>query len=125
MLSAAAVAMANEISVYDLRTIGLKSPIGIEDVPQVGWKIHSSDRAFRQKAYRIQVSTDKNFSGRLLWDSGKVKSDNSINARLHSDAIPSSPVKVYWRVKVWGTDSSESPWSLPASYVTGPKNDPA
>ena len=125
IISTAAAAASNEISVYDLRTIGLKSPIGIEEAPLVGWKIHSSDRGFRQKAYRLQVSATKDFSGRLLWDSGKVKSDNSINVRLHSNAIPAASARIYWRVKVWGTDSSESPWSIPAHYVTGPKGEPA
>lgn len=109
---------ANEISVYELRCGGLISPVGIESVPALGWKIHSSDRNFLQSAYRIQFSDNDSFTGKLLWDSGKVSSDNSTDVRL--TGIRLRPMTEYfWRVRIWGIDGSESAWSRPAKFVSG------
>lgn len=55
------------MKVYDLRTLKLTNPIGIEQTPTFSWKL-SSDKTDSQTAYRIIVKS----GGKTVWDSDKL-----------------------------------------------------
>ena len=61
---------------YDFRTEYRENPIGLtEKAPRFSWKIESDEKDTVQTSYEIKV-TDEN--GKLVWDSGKKISDQSV-----------------------------------------------
>jgi alpha-L-rhamnosidase len=95
------------------------NPLGIDVVqPRLSWQVESDQRGTRQTAYRILVAaseTDRS-SGSVLWDSGKVLSDQSIHVPYKGPALLSGQ-RVYWKVLVWdevGQESESSPawWEM-------------
>lgn len=113
---------AAEIIATELKVEYKTNPIGIDITnPRLSWEIISSKRSFIQQAYQIRVADSekklKNIKN-LLWNSGKVSSDKSNQVEYKGEAIKSG-VRVYWQVKVWGTDGSESQWSNIAYWETG------
>jgi len=102
---------------YDLRTEHMSNPIGIDAArPRLGWKLQSDRQHVWQSAYRIQAAPDPDFS-QLLWDSGRVESDQSQHVPYGGPPL-SSTERVYWRVKVWD-DQEESQFSEPAYFEMG------
>lgn len=85
-------------------------PLGIDvRQPRLSWQMHSTRRGARQTAYRvIAASTPMSLetAADLLWDSGKVASDQSIQVPYGGSALASGQ-RVYWRVHVWDEIGSE------------------
>ena len=110
-----------------LKVSGLKcenfvNPIGIDIThPRLSWQITSERRNVLQSAYRILVSEDpdKLASGvGEIWDSKKVKSDQSILIRYDGNILKSSTI-YYWKVMVWDNSENASEWSETAAWQTG------
>lgn len=103
-------------SVYDLRCEYAVAPLCLEtDRPVFSWKIETKKQNYWQKAYQLQV-TDAD--GRMLWDSGKVSSDQSVGVRYEGKALV--PAKAYrWRVRCWGTLDGKTDWSNWEDFSTG------
>ena len=69
--------------------------------------------ADRQTAYQVQVASGERgalTSGNLLWDSGKVTSDQQVGIPYGGPALASRQ-QVSWRVRVWDADGAPSNWS--------------
>ncbi len=95
---------------------GLVFPQGTEETPRLTWILESDGRNVRQRAYQVQLSSDKAF-GLPLADTGKVESGESAHVRLPFP--PPLPCRTsFVRVRVW-SETEESPWSDPAGFVTG------
>ncbi len=99
------------LKVYDLRTEYRANPIGIDAAaPRFGWKLSSDGTNVIQSAYRIVAAADEAFC-RVLWDSGRVESDESLHVR-YAGARLNSCADVWWRVQVWtacnGTDDKNA-----------------
>ena len=60
--------------IRDLRIEYRKDPLGIEGKPRFSWKLESGKQNVMHEAYQIQVASQ----GKLVWDSGCVKSDQSV-----------------------------------------------
>ena len=61
---------------YDFRTEYRENPIGLtEKAPRFSWKIESDEKDTVQTSYEIKVTDE---SGKLVWDSGKKVSDQSV-----------------------------------------------
>lgn len=92
-----------------------------EPRPDFGWIVPSTRAGDRQSAYRILVSSTAELAAAAkgdLWDSGKVVSDRSINVLYGGRAL--APRTTYWwRVRSWGVDGKESPFSAPQKFITG------
>lgn len=89
--------------------------------PRFCWILQSDQRAQRQTAYRIIVDSnlailDDQIGG--VWDSGKVKSDQSVHVEFDGIALKSNTV-YYWSVQVWDKEGVATPWSEPAIFSTG------
>jgi len=104
------------LTVRKLRMDDLDQPLGVEAVPRFSWAAESDRRNVRQKAYRLQIAKDRDFSD-LLFDSGRVESDES--AYVQADCGKTEPCTWYF-VRVRVDDGTEtSPWSGAASFLTG------
>jgi alpha-L-rhamnosidase len=103
---------AQKISVSDLSTDHKINPIGIENPqPKLNWKISGEGRGIVQKAYSIRVATASDFSKKnMVWESGKVNSDESILISYQGQALRSA-TRYFWQVKIWGGKNQESAWS--------------
>ncbi len=65
-------------SIHDLRIQHSDRPLSIEDRhPMFSWRMESDKRGQRQTAYKITVVRESD--GSVLWDTGKVKSDQSVD----------------------------------------------
>ncbi|MDR3625905.1 MAG: family 78 glycoside hydrolase catalytic domain [Ignavibacteriaceae bacterium] len=110
-----------KISIIDLECENLINPLSIgSSVPRFSWKLQSYKNGVKQKAYRIIVSGSpeeiKCHKGNY-WDSGKIESNQSINVPYNGRELISG-LKLYWAVKVWDQNNSESEWNI-ASFETG------
>jgi alpha-L-rhamnosidase len=88
------------------------------DSPRLSW-INSTE----QTACQIIVSTDRKHSkGALVWDSGKVASEESHLVPYAGPAL--EPMTEYWwSVRIWDGKGKSSAWSKPARWVKGPSPD--
>ncbi|WP_172196561.1 alpha-L-rhamnosidase [Saccharibacillus qingshengii] len=107
--------------VTELRCEYLQDPLGMTvRRPRLGWKLLTDRRNVLQTAYRIQVSADDpSFAeDRLVWDSGKVESDESTHVPYAGEELESVTHYLY-RVRIWDERGEESPWSETACWETG------
>ncbi len=103
--------------VYHLTCEHRKNPQGIDITnPRLSWKLRGQQRGIYQTAYRItaaESSTDLDEQRWLLWDTGRVESDQSVLIPYAGPSLTSGQ-RVYWRVTVWdnyGNElQSESVW---------------
>lgn len=92
----------------------MDEPLAIDVIkPRLSWEINSAERGVVQKYYRIIVAStrEKLEAGEGdLWDSGKVKSGNSIQVPYDGKELTSRQL-CFWKVRVWcgkhGDDWSE------------------
>ncbi len=107
---------------YVLRCEFLVNPIGIDSTkPRLFWKFEEAEvYGAKQTAYQIQAaqSPERLQKGELIWDSGKVVSDES-NHILYQGKDLKSRERIYWQVKVWDQDKHEGEWSEPAFFELG------
>ena len=76
--------------------------------PDFGWIVNASVKDDYQTAYQIQVATSATHlqtGDPDLWDSGKIKSNQSINVRYNGKALQAHQ-KYYWRVCTWGEQAN-------------------
>jgi len=101
-----------------LRTEYLQNPTGIDvKSPRFSWELNSSTRGTKQSAFEIIVSTDK-AGAKVFWESGKIKSDLSINNIYAGNALAPS-TRYYWHVKVWDNNKDMITSTEPAFFETG------
>lgn len=91
--------------------------------PRLSW-INISEPGARgqiQSAYQVQVaSTIEKLQQNLadLWDSEKIKSDQSTLVKYNGKALVSRQ-DCWWRVRVWDRDGNVSVWSEPSYWHMG------
>ncbi|WP_167617963.1 glycoside hydrolase family 78 protein [Maribellus sediminis] len=98
-----------------------ENPIGIDVVqPRLSWQLQSTENDVLQTAYQIRVAgSEKALNGKkLIWDSGKIESDQSVNVVYNGPAIKSME-RVWWQVRVWDNKNELSKWSEPAYWEMG------
>ncbi len=104
------------IEIQKLLPDGLERPQGVESMPKLTWILASDGRNVYQSAYRVQLSVSADFAA-PLYDSGRVASGESAHVTLPFEGL--LPCREYFvRARVW-TDTEESPWSAPTSFLTG------
>jgi alpha-L-rhamnosidase len=117
-------ASAGESLGTTLRVISLQSIKTENSAILFNWQIQTDLRNQVQSAYEVQVADSpdnlKN-SGKLIWNSGKVKSGQS--NLVQAPGLDLKPARTYyWRVKVWTANNEDSPWSEPVIFKTGLSN---
>ena len=99
---------------YDFRTEYRENPIGItEKAPRFSWKIESDEKDTVQTSYEIKV-TDEN--GKLVWDSGKKISDQSVLISYEGEALAG---ETFYLVEVTVADNHGNVESVEGSFETG------
>lgn len=108
--------------VVKLVTEYLVNPIGIDvQEPRFSWQILSDEQNVKQTAYEIRVADSPenlNKKSRLIWTSGKVTGDNSVNVSYEGPALKSMQ-RAYWQVRIWDNNGKITEWSNPAFWETG------
>lgn len=104
---------SSTVKIKDLRVEMKENPIGIGvSQPRFMWKISSASPDLMQTSYQIQVAeTPDNLENGndLLWDSGDVKSNESILIPYAGTPLQSRK-QYYWRVKS-NTNQGTTDWS--------------
>ncbi len=108
--------------VQKLVTEYLENPIGIDvSKPRFSWQIISDGQNVKQSAFEIRVADSPqnlNKKSALIWTSGKVESDKSVNVEYGGSPLKSME-KAYWQVRVWDNNNKVTDWSEPAFWEMG------
>ncbi len=98
------------------------NPVGIDvQKPRLSWKIFSDQQKVMQTAYEIRVAdspANLNRKNRLIWESGKVESGQSVNVEYSGPDLEPMQ-RVYWQVRVWDNQNKATKWSEPAYWEMG------
>lgn len=106
----------------ELKCENLVNPLGIDNVtPHFSWKLKGKELIGGQAYYEIQVASDSILLVRNkadLWNTGKLKSDNSVMVPYQGVSLSSRSL-CYWRVRVWNSKMQVSAWSSIAHFSIG------
>jgi alpha-L-rhamnosidase len=111
----------SEIALTALKCEYRDNPLGVDNTtPRFSWKMVKNNfaRGEKQTAYQIMVSRDFNDKDAVVWDSGKVTKDQSVNVRYGGDELASGK-KYFWKVKIWDAKGQASHWSEVAHFSMG------
>ena len=115
-------AMTAQVSVKSLLCENLTNPIGLDVVqPRFAWILASDKRNTLQTAYELRVGTNPTTLAKgsdLVWNSGKVASDQSVYVAYAGTPLQSGK-KYYWQVRVWDNAGNTSAWSETAQWQMG------
>ncbi len=110
------------MNITDLRCEYRINPIGIDvKEPRLSWRFISNRRGAKQAAYQLAAGLDEVYllqGESLLWDTGKVDSDQSIHIPYAGPSIQSRQ-RIYWRVRVWDENAHSTGWSDTAWFEIG------
>src|SRR5512135_2157829 len=89
------------------------NPVGLDaKAPRLSWQMESDRRGARQTAYQVRAAAsaaDLAAGQNLLWDTGKVASDQSAQVPYAGAALHSGQ-RVYWQAQVWDEHDQLSGW---------------
>ena len=92
----------------------------VEGSPRLGWVMESPENGTRQSAYEIDIR--EAFTGRSVWNSGKVYSSQSqLVSTKGADIRPDNSFNYSWRVRVWDETDTPSEWSNEAKFRAVPE----
>jgi alpha-L-rhamnosidase len=110
------------LTVGELRTELTENPIAVDSPnPRLSWKAFSDRNGESLAAFQVQVArsleslqNDKPD----LWDSGRM-ADGDLNSVIYRGKVLPPGERAYWRVRLWGSGKTESPWSQPVFWGQG------
>lgn len=108
------------LKVGNLKTEHSKCPTLNIKTPHFSWEILSDEENSFQKAYRIQVSSSEKLEKNILWDSGRIESDQTTEV-LYGGKPLKSDEKYFWRVFVWDNNGNSAVSGI-AFWRTGIKD---
>ncbi|MCY0879236.1 MAG: family 78 glycoside hydrolase catalytic domain [Firmicutes bacterium] len=92
------------------------NPLGVDTPrPRFSWLLSSAECNQRQSAYHIRAWAE---DGQALWDTGQVRSADSIQVEYQGAAL-SSRQRVLWQVRVWDQEGRASLWSPVGEFEMG------
>lgn len=113
---------ARNIEVSELTCEYHTNPIGIDIMqPRFSWKLISDDFDASQSAYEIRVARsvkDLKSTSNLIWATGKVSSDRSVNVPYQGIPLKSGE-RAYWQVRIWDKHGKLGKWSEPSFWEMG------
>ncbi len=115
MAEEGAVSVNAMAEISNLKTDGLVNPVGLDDaVPSFSWQMISDVTGAAQSAYAIEV---KDASGNVVWDSGVVESNDSVDIPYEGEELLAAS-RYTWKVTVTDT-AGETTESEEAFFETG------
>ena len=110
------------VTPVELRCDYTENPLGVDSSPpRLFWQLAGTERGQLQTAYQILVASSAELLAKDigdLWDSGRVKSGETIHIPYAGKALTSSE-QVFWMVRVWDQSRKVSAWSKPAAWTMG------
>ena len=96
------------------------NPRGITiESPRFSWMMSSKTRNKSQSAYQLRVvKGTANFTGKVLWDTQKIASAQSVFVEYAGPKLESGAT-YYWQVRAWDEKGKSSRWSSTASWQMG------
>lgn len=105
-----------------LRCEYLTDPLGLDILtPRLSWQMKTDARGAKQTAYRLMAATTDSLlitDKPDLWDSGIIKSDQSIQI-VYSGKPLISGMSVSWKVQIWDEKNNASAWSYISHWEMG------
>ena len=106
------------VRVYDLMIKSRREALGIDNPqPEFAWKFTTSVHNATQLAYTIQVSVEEEFNRQLVWDTGKITSNEQFGIVYAGHSLQSM-LGYFWRVCIWDASDTQSEWSEIAFFET-------
>jgi alpha-L-rhamnosidase len=106
----------------ELRCEYLAEPLGVDTpAPRLSWLLESPVRGDRPKSFQVLVSSARELLRSDIgdfWDTGMVAAGEA-PALLYAGEALQSCARYFWKVRWWDREGQASPWSEPASFVTG------
>lgn len=100
------------MKLVDLKVLGQRHPLGIDENPYFSWIIESNEKNVRQKSWHIIVyDTDK-----IIWDSGVIESEESAFVPYQGEPL-SEKTTFTWSVTI--TDQNGNSASEESFFETG------
>jgi alpha-L-rhamnosidase len=109
------------LRVKNLRCEYKVDPLGIDvRKPRLSWEMESTEKNVLQTSYEMQVaSSEEELSkGKVIWESGEVKSDASVGVEYAGPALVSGKT-YFWRVRVSDNHGHMSEWGKAAKWEMG------
>jgi alpha-L-rhamnosidase len=98
---------------------GIENPIGFHDAtPSFSWQLNDKRQGAKQTAYQLVVENVDGNSHKLLWDSRKVESNQSVYVPYQGPELKSRQ-RVDWKVRYWDQNGQVSTWSALANLELG------
>ncbi len=114
-----ATALSQELSIHNPRCEYKTNPVGIDEIqPRFSWELVSRQRNVMQTAYQIKVAktaADLKKSKNLVWDSGKIASDQSVHVEYTGEKLESRQ-RYFWEVQVWDNHDNSAMLQSPAFW---------
>ena len=114
--------MTDIIKLTNLTCEYMGNPLGIDFLsPRLSWQITGDASNVKQIAYQIIASEKEEdiINGNaVLWDSGKIESDQSHLINYSGPELKSGQ-RIYWAVKIWDNSGGATDFSEPAFFEMG------
>lgn len=88
---------------YDLKTLHMENPLGIDQTPYFSWKLWSSQKNVRQEAYALVVTGNEG----VVWNSGKILSAATTFITYEGEALRSGQ-HYTWTVTAWANTGAQA-----------------
>jgi len=118
--------MTSDLIPNELSVEYIKDPLGIDLArPQFTWNFISDGKNKFQSAYRILVASSPDLireENADLWDSGKIKSGNSVSITYEGNPLESFKT-YFWAIMVWDEKGNPTSWSNISKFETSILNE--
>ena len=105
------VALGQPSSPVGLLINGVSNPPAIDrDTTRFTWMSADTTRGEKQTAYQILVFEKP--ASTVIWDSGKMDSDQSASVEYAGKPLPAT-TRLWWKVRIWDQSGKPGPYSEP------------
>jgi hypothetical protein len=105
-----------------LLTAGETNPILLPNPYPYFSAIYSDSDSQDSSAYEIEINTQSDFLGTVMWDTDKTaitiaSGNRSSNIQYEGTPLSNTKNTLYWRIRFWDLDDYVSDWSATATFV--------